>query len=97
MSSPRLHALTLAATLPFTQAWSDTGLIARDDDWSGVPAVVGYRGDGLTAAAGEDPRTVRADGSVTPVDVNAGERDPRAVGLPAGVAEFELPDPVVAL
>src|SRR5918992_5165941 len=48
----------LAAALPFSQAWSDTGLIARDDDWSGVAAVVGYRGDGLTSTAGTDPRTV---------------------------------------
>src|SRR5918998_1624747 len=92
-----MHALVLAMTLPFLQAWSDTGLIARDDDWSGVAGVVGYRGDALTSAAGVDPRTVLADGSGTPVDVNASERDPRAVGLAAGVTEFELPDPVVAL
>jgi hypothetical protein len=92
-----MHALVLAMTLPFLQAWSDTGLIARDDDWSGVAGVVGYRGDALTSAAGVDPRTVLADGSGTPVDVNASERDPRAVGLGAGVTEFELPDPVVAL
>ena len=38
-----------------------------------------------------------ADGSGTPVDVNANETDPRSVGLAAGVTEFELPDPVVAL
>jgi hypothetical protein len=87
----------LAAVLPFSQAWSDTGLISRDDDWSGVAGVVGHRGDGLVAAAGVDPRTVVEDGSATPVDVNASERDPRAVGLAAGVTEFELPDPVVAL
>ncbi|HEV3378710.1 MAG TPA: hypothetical protein VG126_15675 [Thermoleophilaceae bacterium] len=92
-----MHALVLAVTLPFLQAWSDTGLIARDDDWSGVAGVVGHRGDGLTAEAGVDPRTVLADGSGTPVDVNASERDPRVVGLAAGVTEFELADPLVAL
>jgi hypothetical protein len=92
-----MHALLVVAALPFAQAWSDTGLIARDDDWSGVAGVVGYRGDGLTAAAGADPRSVVADGSGTPVDVNADRTDPRAVGLAAGVTEFELPDPVVAL
>lgn len=91
------HAVAVAVALPFSQAWSDTGLIARDDDWSGVAGVVGLRGDGLTAAPGADPRTVAADGSATPVDVNANESDPRAVGLAAGVAEFELSDPVVAL
>jgi hypothetical protein len=92
-----MHALLLAATLPFMQAWSDTGLISRDDDWAGVAGVAGLRGDGLTTAAGVDPRTVVGDGSATPPDVNANETDPRAVGLAAGVTEFELPDPVVAL
>src|ERR671916_3032361 len=89
--------LVVAATLPFAQPWSDTGLISRDDDWSGVAGVVGHRGDGLTSAAGADPRAVLADGSGTPVYVDANEGDPGAVGLAAGVAEFELPDPVVAL
>jgi hypothetical protein len=89
--------LLLTAALPFAQPWSDTGLISRDDDWSGVAGMVGHRGDGLTSVAGVDPRTVVADGSGTPVDVNANETDPRAVGLAAGVTEFQLPDPVVAL
>jgi hypothetical protein len=89
--------LLLTAALPFAQPWSDTGLISRDDDWAGVAGVVGYRGDGLTAAAGADPRSVLADGAATPVDVNANEPDPLAVGLAAGVTEFELPDPVIAL
>jgi hypothetical protein len=92
-----MHSLVLAVALPFLQAWSDAGLIARDDDWVGVAGVVGQRGDGLTVEAGVDPRAVVADGSGTPVDVNANETDPRAVGLAAGVTEFELPDPVVAL
>ena len=89
--------LVVAAALPFAQPWSDTGLISRDDDWSGVAGVVGHRGDGLTSAAGADPRAVLADGSGTPADVNENEGDPAAVGLAGGVAEFELPDPVVAL
>lgn len=87
----------LTAALPFAQGWSDTALISRDDDWSGVAGVVGHRGDGLTSVPGADPRLVVADGAGTPVDVNANETDPRAVGLAAGVTEFELPDPVVAL
>ncbi|HET8820424.1 MAG TPA: hypothetical protein VFM57_02680 [Thermoleophilaceae bacterium] len=82
---------------PLLQSWSDTGLIGADDDWSGVPAVVGYRGDGLVAEPGVDPRAVTADGSATPVDVTANRTDPRAVGLASGVAEFELADPVVAI
>lgn len=91
------RATTNPAPLPFLQSWSDTGQIAVDDDWSGVPGVVGYRGDGLVAEPGSDPRTVTADGSGTPLDVAANRTDPRAVGLAAGVAEFELTDPVVAI
>jgi hypothetical protein len=91
------RAGTTPAPLPFLQSWSDTGQITVDDDWSGVTGVVGYRGDGLAAEPGADPRTVTADGSGTPLDVAANRTDPRAVGLAAGVAEFELSDPVVAI
>jgi hypothetical protein len=91
------HAGTAPATLPFAQGWADTGEIRVDDDWSGVAGIVGYRGDGLAGEPGSDPRGVTADGSGTPVDVSANLTDPRAVGLAAGVAEFELPDPVVAI
>jgi hypothetical protein len=82
---------------PLAQNWSDTGLIHADDDWSGVPAIAGYRGDGLAGAPGIDPRAVVADGSGTPLDVAANRTDPGAIGLAAGVAEFELANPVVAL
>jgi hypothetical protein len=89
-------ALT-ATPPPLAQSWSDTALIITDDDWSRVPAMVGYRGDGLASEPGTDPRTVLADGSATPVDVGANRTDPGAVGVAAGVAEFELADPVVAI
>src|SRR5215207_2387066 len=82
---------------PLAQSWSDANLIRADDNWSGVPGIVGYRGDGLVAAPGTDPRDVVADGSGTPVDVAANRTDPAAIGLAAGVAEFELANPVVAL
>jgi hypothetical protein len=91
------QAGTAPATLPFAQEWVDTGLISADDDWSGVTGIVGYRGDGLGGDPGSDPRGVSADGSGTPVDVTANLTDPRAVGLAAGVAEFELADAVVAI
>ena len=91
------RATTNPAPLPVVQSWSDTGQITVDDDWSGVAGLVGYRGDGLVAEPGSDPRSVTADGSGTPVDVAANRTDPRAVGLAAGVAEFELTDPVVAI
>ena len=100
-----MHPLVAAAACcivtagppPLAQSWSDTGLIAADDDWSRVPAIVGLRGDGMVTEPGVDPRTVLADGSATPVDVTANRTDPGAVGLAAGVAEFELPNPVVAI
>lgn len=95
-AAPAFGSGTPAAP-PLLQGWSDIGLIASDDDWSRVPAVVGYRGDGLVSEPGVDPRGVTADGSSTPVDVTANRVDPRAVGLAAGVAEFELDDPVVAI
>lgn len=97
LAATPVTASTVPAPPPILQSWSDTGLIAADDDWSGVTALAGYRGDGLVAEPGVDPRSVVADGSTTPLDVTANRTDPRAVGLAAGVAEFELADPVVAI
>jgi uncharacterized protein len=87
---------TTAQSLPFAQDWSNPGLIMIDDDWSGVPGVVGYRGDELTTATGTDPQTITADGSTTPVDVNANQTNPNTFAT-GGVAEFHLADPSVAL
>jgi hypothetical protein len=89
--------IVTATPPPLAQSWADTGMITADDDWSRVPAIVGLRGDGMVAEPGVDPRTVLADGSATPVDVTANRADPGAVGLAAGIAEFELPNPVVAI
>lgn len=82
-------------TLTFSQDWSNTGLITVDDDWSGVPGIIGYRGDGL-AATGDDPQTVIADGSGTPVDVNANQTNPDTFTT-GGISEFAITDPVIAL
>ena len=82
--------------LPFTQNWANTGLITTSDDWSGVPGVVGYRGDDLTLTTGVDPQTILADGAATPVDVNANQTDPNTFTA-GGVTEFELANPVIAL
>jgi predicted extracellular nuclease len=87
---------TTAQALPFSQAWTNTGQIATSDDWSGVLGVVGYRGDGLVAATAVDPQTVLADGSATPVDVNANQANPDTF-VTGGVSEFAITDPVVAL
>src|SRR6185503_14782487 len=42
------RADSTAQTLPFSQNWSNTGLITLDDNWSGVPGIVGYLGDSNT-------------------------------------------------
>jgi methionine-rich copper-binding protein CopC len=80
-------------TIPFSQDWSDTGLITANDNWTAVPGIVGYLGDNLTATTGTDPQTVLVDGSS--VDVIADQTDPAL--SQGGVAEFGIANPVVAL
>jgi hypothetical protein len=64
---------TTAQTLPFAQNWANTNLITVNNDWSGVPGIIAYRGDDLTAATGVDPQTITADGSATPQSVAANQ------------------------
>src|SRR5262249_51876776 len=81
----------------FSQDWSNKNLITTDDTWSGVPSILGYRGDDLTAATGTDPQTILADGTSTPLDVNANHSDPDTFAT-GGVAEFDgIANPTVAL
>lgn len=83
-------------SIPFSQNWT-TNLITTNDNWSPVNGIVGFRGDSLTAQTGADPRTILADGSATPVDVNANQADPNTFTT-GGIAEFDsLANPVVAL
>ncbi len=80
----------------FFQGWTNTGLITVNDDWFGVPAIMGYRGDDAVAVSGVDPQTILVDLS-TPVDVNANRSDPD-VFTTGGVTEFDgIANPVVAL
>lgn len=81
--------------LPFAQDWSNAGLITANDDWSGVPGIVGYRGDGLTGSTGTNPQTILAEGAGV-ADVNADQTHPDTFAT-GGVAEFALPDPTIAL
>lgn len=83
--------------LPCVQQWSEAKLITRDNDWSGVPGFVGYRGDKLTTKIGANPQTIVSDGTDTPVNVNANQKKPDTLRT-GGVAEFDgIPVPVVAL
>ncbi|HLB45787.1 MAG TPA: Ig-like domain-containing protein, partial [Anaerolineales bacterium] len=83
-------------SLPYTQDWSNTGLITINDDWSGVPGVIGYRGDALTSVNDVNPQTVLGQESPLVVDVNVNQTNPNTFAT-GGVAEFHLANPVVAL
>lgn len=91
----KVRASNAPQTLPFSQNWSNLGLITTTDDWSGVPGIIGYRGDDLTLSTGTDPSTILADGSATPQDINANQTNPNTF-TSGGLAEFEITDPVVA-
>lgn len=82
-------------TLPFTQDWTNIGLITANDNWSGVSGIMGYRGDGLAPTDGYDPQLIVADGT-TFLDVNANQTNPNTFTT-GGVTEFHITNPVVAL
>lgn len=95
--TPTTYANLIAQPVPLAQNWSNTALITTDGDWSAVPGIIGYRGDALTGSTGTDPQTIVADGSATPVDVNANRNDPDTF-TSGGVTEFDgIANPVVAL
>lgn len=94
--SPWVIENSTAQTLPFSQNWSDASLITTNDNWNGVPGIIGYRGDDATTTTpGFDPQTVTADLSGSPVNVTANQTNP-AVITAGGIAEFAIADPVVA-
>lgn len=72
----------------FQQNWSDTGLITTNDDWSGVPSLIGYRGD--DNAANVDPRQNLAF-VASEIDVNANNTDPESgtTASSGGIYEVE--------
>jgi len=87
-------ANSTAQPLPYSQDWSNTGMITTDNVWTGVPGIMGFLGDHLTPIEGIDPQTVLVGGD-TPT-VLANQTDPATV-LQGGVAEFELGNPTIAL
>ncbi len=49
-------------SLPFSQNWSNTGLITTNDDWSGVPGIEGYFiANGSSTTTAVDPQTILGD------------------------------------
>ena len=86
----------LSLGVPFTQDWSNGGLISSNNDWGGVPSINGYRGDDDTIAIPvADLQTVVADYSGI-INVNANQTVPNTFAT-AGVTEFAIANPVVAL
>src|SRR5688572_23836919 len=43
---------------PFSQGWATDGLITVNDNWSGVPSVLGYEGRMSPSMTDLDPQTV---------------------------------------
>jgi len=79
------------------ETWTDTSRITANDNWSGVPYIVGYLGDIDPAGAvtGVDPRTLTG-ANIGQVDVIANQTNPNTQ-TSGGVAEFEIADPTIAL
>jgi hypothetical protein len=92
----KVSATNTPQTLPFSQNWTNTALITTNNDWSGVPGIVGYRGDDIVTGTGVDPRTILADGSATPISVIANQTNPDTFTTGA-VVEFEITNPSIAL
>lgn len=84
------HAL---AGSDYRQDWSDTNQISANDDWAGVPSVLGFL-SGLGTGSGTDPATVTGTSSM--VDVNANQTNPNTFQS-GGVTEFELENPTIGL
>jgi predicted extracellular nuclease len=96
MGATTVHADNTPQSLPFSQNWTNAGLITANDDWSGVPGIEGYRGDGLTGGTGTDPQTILASDTPGVLDVNANQTAPNTYST-GGATEFAIADPVVAL
>jgi len=80
----------------FSQNWSNTGQITVNDDWSGVPSIVGFLGQDITTGTGTDPQTLTGTSAVAN-DLDAIANQTNTGITNGGVAEFQLADPVVAL
>jgi predicted extracellular nuclease len=90
------RADNITQSLPFSQNWTNIGLITTNDDWSGVPGIVGFLGQDITTSAGIDPQTLLGVSALAnDVDVIANQTNPNITN--GGVAEFEIVNPTIAL
>ncbi len=88
---------TTPQPLPFSQDWTNTGLITVDDNWSGVPGVEGHLGQNITTVSnGADPQLLLTDSALAnDVDVIANLTSGGATN--GGVGEFHITNPTIAL
>ncbi|MFT3743309.1 MAG: hypothetical protein QM785_03340 [Pyrinomonadaceae bacterium] len=94
---PMVFFNSTAQTLPFSQDWTNTGLITTNDDWSGVPGVEGYLGQDITTGTGVDPQTLlTTSGVANDLDVVANQA---ATATNGGVLEVEtsIANPTIAI
>ena len=93
LSLRTVEANNTAQTLPFTQDWTNTGLITANDNWAAVPGIEGFfLNNGTSTATGVDPQTILGDtfaGGTTTVDLDviANQTGPDSLSN-GGVAEF---------
>ena len=80
----------------FTQNWSNISLITTNDDWSGVPSIIGYLGNNGNIPTAVDPQTYVENGYSDTLDVIANQTNPNTQTA-GGVAEFEITNPTIAL
>ena len=74
--------------------WSDTSRLRLSNDWSGVAGIVGFKGDDMGVLRNSDARGVTATSAN--VYLAANRTDPNTY-LTAGVAEFQIDDPTIAI
>lgn len=87
-------ANSTAQTLPFSQNWSNAGLITTNDDWSGVPGIIGYQTAGaVSSTTGTDPQTLLGESAT--LDVNANVTTCASTFNSGGVTECALPNPTI--
>jgi predicted extracellular nuclease len=78
----------------FSQDWTNTGMITANDDWSGVPFIVGYLGDIDPASPTDVNATTVTGPNLGAVDVIAQAATTNTSG---GVGEFQLANPTIGL
>ncbi|HEY5723339.1 MAG TPA: Calx-beta domain-containing protein [Allosphingosinicella sp.] len=79
----------------FAQDWSNTGLITANDDWSGVPFIIGYLGDIDPASPADVNATTVTGPALGAVDVIANQNTTGSTS--GGVAEFQIANPTIGI